>query len=63
MVDRVAVGPEVGRVHGVGVVVVGILMLDLDDQHARKVGSPPTLVEVVGLPLLDAVVAVDLKAL
>ena len=38
-------------------------MLDLDDQHARKVRSGPLLVEVVRRLLLDAVVALELKAL
>ena len=61
--DRVAVGAQVRRVHRVRVVVVGIGVLDLDDQHARKVRPGPLLVEVVGRLLLDAVVALELEAL
>ena len=38
-------------------------MLDLDHQIARMVGPGPGLVEVIGLLLLDPVVAVDLEAL
>ena len=60
--DRVAVGPEIGRVHRVRIVVVGIRVLDLDDQHARKVRAGPFLVELVGGLLLDPVVAIEVKA-
>jgi hypothetical protein len=38
-------------------------MLDLDDQQAREVGARPLPVEVVGLLLLDPVVAIDAEAL
>ena len=63
VLDGVAVGADVGRVHGVGVVVVGIGVLDLDDEHAREAGRDPLLVELVGLLLLDAVVAGQVEAL
>ena len=61
--DRVAVGAEIGRVHRVGIVVVRIGVLDLDDDHAREVRPRPFLVELVGVLLLDAVVAGEVKAL
>jgi hypothetical protein len=35
LVDRVAVRAEVGRVHRIAVVVIGIGVLDLDHQKAR----------------------------
>ena len=38
-------------------------MFDLDDQEAREVGRNPFLVEGIGLLLLDAVVARQMKAL
>ena len=56
--DGVAVGAEVLGVDGVGVVVIRVGVLDLDDDHARIVGPGPLLVELVGLLLLDAVVSV-----
>ena len=61
--DRVAVGAEVLRVHRVGVVVVRVGVLDLDDQVARVVGPRPVLVELVRMLFLDAVVALDVEAL
>ena len=38
-------------------------MLDLDDDRAREAGRRPVLVELVGLLLLDPVVALELEAL
>ena len=61
--DRVAVGAEVGRVDGVGVVVVRVGVLDLDDHHPRIVRAGPLLVELVGVLLLDPVVAGQVKPL
>ena len=61
--DRVAVGPQVGGVHGIRVVVVRIGVLDLDHQHAREGRPGPLAVEVVRGLLLDAVVAVEAEAL
>ena len=57
VLDGVAVGAEVGRVHRVGIVIIRIGVLDLDDQIARKPGRDPLLVELVSLFLLNAVVA------
>ena len=62
LVDGIAVGPEVGRVHRVGVVVVRIGVLDLHDEEARKARRGPLLEEVIGLRLLDAVVAGQVEA-
>ena len=61
--DRCAVRAEVRRVDGVGVVVEGIRVLDLDDQHARKIRAGPELVEPIRLFLLRLVVALPLEAL
>ena len=61
--DGVAVRTEVRGVHRVGVVVVRVGVLDLDDQNARKVGRGPVLVELVRLLLLDPVVASQVEAL
>ena len=61
--DRVAVRPEVRGVHRVGVVVIGVGVLDLDDQEAREVVGDPALVEVVRFFLLDPVVAAEVEAL
>ena len=63
LVDRVAVGPEVRRVHGVRVVVVRVGVLDLDQQEAGEAGRRPVLVELVGLLLLGAVVALPVEPL
>ena len=62
VLDGVAVGADVGRVHRVGIVVVGIGVLDLDDEHARKSGRDPLLIELVGLLLLNAVVTGQMKS-
>ena len=61
--DRVPVGAEVGRVHRVRIVVVGVCVLDLDDDHARHVRSGPLFVEGVGVLLLDSVVALQVETL
>jgi hypothetical protein len=61
--DRVAVGADVRRVHGVAVVVERIGVLDLEHEEARKAGAGPGLVELVRLLLLDPVVAVQAEAL
>ncbi len=61
--DGVAIGAHVGRVHGVGVVIEGVGVLNLDDQHPRKARRNPLLIELVGLLLLDAVVAGQVEAL
>ena len=41
--DGVAVGAEVGGVHGVAVVVERVGVLELDDEEARGVGGGPLL--------------------
>ena len=61
--EGVAVGAEVGGVYGVGVVIEGVGVLELDDEDAGEVGRGPLLVLVVGLLLLDAVVAGEVEAL
>ena len=58
-----AVGADVGGVDGVGVVVKGVGMLNLEDEIAGEAGGDPLLVEVVGLLLLNAVVAGEVEAL
>ena len=61
--DGVAVGAEIGGVHRVGIVVVGIGVIDLRDEDAREVWRDPLLVELVLFFLLDAIVAGDVEAL
>src|ERR1039458_8964215 len=46
--ERVAVRAEVSRVHGVGIVVVGIGVLRVDDQHARQAAAGPILEKAIG---------------
>ena len=60
--DGIAVRPEVGRVHRVRVVVVGIRVIDFRDEDAREFRRDPLLIELVGLFLLNAVVAGDVEA-
>ena len=55
--DGVAVWPEVGRIHGVRIVIIRVGVLDLDDDHAWIIGAGPFLVEAMGLILDDPVVA------
>ena len=60
--DGVAVGAEVGGIDRVGIVVIGIGMIDLRDQEARESRRDPMLIELVGFFLLDAVVTGNVKA-
>ncbi len=60
--DGVAVGAEVGAVDGVGVVIEGVGVLDLDDEEAGEAGRGPLLEELVGFLLLDAIVAGEFEA-
>ncbi len=60
--DGFAVGAEVGGVDGVGIVVVGIRVIDLRDEQTREFRCDPLLVKLVLLFLLDAVVAGDVEA-
>ena len=59
--DGVAVRAEVLGVHRVGVVVVGVRVLDLHHQHPGEVVARPVLVELPGVFLLDPVVAVEVE--
>src|SRR3990172_7624388 len=61
--DGVAVGTEVLGVHRVGVVVVGVRMLDLDRENPREVRPGPVLVEPIRVLLLRPVVALPPKTL
>ena len=60
--DRVAVGAEVRRVHGVRIVVVRVRVLDLDDQEPREARAGPVLVELVRVLLFGPVVARPVEA-
>src|SRR4030095_11565397 len=59
----IAIWTEVGRVHRIRVVVVRIRMLNLDDDQARKIGSSPFLIKLVGILLLNLVVTFEMKTL
>src|ERR1700722_209546 len=61
VLDGVAVGADVGRVHRVRVVVVRIRVLNFYDKHSRKSGRNPSLIEPVGFFLMKAVAEVRLK--
>ena len=61
--DRVAPGALARAVHGIRIVVVRRRVLDLDEKHAREVGTRPVEIELVGQLLLDAVVTVDIETL
>ncbi len=61
--DGVAIRPEVGGVHRVGIVVIRVGVIDVRDQDARKAGRNPLLIELVSLFLLNAVVAGNVEAL
>src|SRR5262245_13788128 len=63
VIDSVAVWPQVGRIDRVGIVVVRIRMLNFDNDEALEVGADPVLVKLVGVLLLDFVIARDFKAL
>src|SRR5215475_11594645 len=63
MIDSVAVWPQVGRIDRVGIVVVRIRMLDFDNDEAREVGADPVLIKLIGVFLLNFVIARDFKAL
>src|SRR5262245_56652120 len=63
LVDRVAVRPQVGRIDRVGIIVVRIRMLDFDNDEAREVGADPVLIKLIGVLLLNVVIARDFKAL
>ncbi len=60
--DGVAVGPEVGGVHGVRVVVVGIGVLNFNHDRAWEIRPGPVLVELIGVLLLHPVVALHIEA-
>src|ERR1700754_1345298 len=60
--DRVTVWTKVGRIDGVGVVVIRVRVLDLDNDKAREVWPGPILVKLIRLLLNDAVVAVEFEA-
>ena len=47
--DGVAVGTQVGGVHRIGIVVIGIRVLDAKDEHAGKTARGPILIEAVGI--------------
>ncbi len=59
--EGVAVWTVVGRVHGVGVVVVRGGVLNLDHEHSGEARAGPVLVELIGILLLDPVVALELE--
>ncbi len=61
--NRVAIRPQVRRVHRIAVVVVRIRVVDLHDQQSRLVRLNPVLVVLVALLLHDAVVALQVKPL
>src|SRR6266545_765884 len=63
VIDRVAVWPQVSRIDRVGIVVVRIRMLNFDNDEAREVGADPVLVKLIGVFLLNFVIARDFKAL
>src|SRR5215468_12769692 len=63
VIDRVAVWPQVGRIDRVGIVVVRIRMLDFDNDEAREVGADPVLIKLIGVLLLNFVIARDFEAL
>ena len=63
IIDGIAVGAEVSRVDRVGIIVIGIGVLDFNDEEARRVGSRPVFIKIVGFLLDDAVVTVKVKTL
>ncbi len=46
-IDGFAVGADVGGVDGVGIVVIGIGMLDEEEKHARELAGGPVLIKLV----------------
>src|SRR5262249_31786125 len=62
VIDRVAVWPQVGRIDRVGIVVVRIRMLNFDNDESREVGADPVLVKLIGVFLLNFVIARDFEA-
>ena len=56
MDDGVAVGSEIGGVYGVGVIIIRVGVLDLDQDHARGIGGGPVLIEFIRVFLLGDVV-------
>ena len=60
--DGVAVGAQVRGIHGVGIVVIRIGVIDLRNEEARKFRRDPLLIELVGLFLLNFVVAGNVEA-
>ena len=56
LLNCIRIRAEVLGVHGVGIVVVRIRVLNLDREHARKSRAGPILVELVGELLLQPVV-------
>ncbi len=60
--DGVAVRAEVRGIHGVGIVVIRIGVIDLRDEEARKFRRNPLLIELVGFFLLNSVVAGNVEA-
>jgi len=60
--NGIAVRAEIGGVDGVGIVVKGIGVIDFSDKNARKIGARPSLVELVGLFLLNPVVSGNVKS-
>ncbi len=47
-IDGLAVRADVGRIHGVGIVVVRVGVLDDQEQHARQLAGGPVLIKLVG---------------
>ncbi len=60
--DGFTVRPKVCGIDCVGIVIVGVGVLHLDDEEARVVFCGPLLVEVIRFLLLDAVIAREMKA-
>src|ERR1700677_1147318 len=61
--NGVPIRAQIGRVDGVRIVIKRVGMLDLHHQNAREAGTDPLLVLLVGLLLLNVVIAREMKAL
>ena len=46
-IDGFAVGADVGGIHGVGIIVIRIGVLDEEKQHARELAGGPILIELI----------------
>ena len=61
--NGIAIGAQIGRINGIGAIVIGIGVLHFYDNDPRKIGGGPFLVKIIGFLLLNTVVAGQPEAL